>query len=348
MKIPKSIILAIIGLTLGITYVFISEQDHSKPLPLKPIVESPYKKTVAGVGLIESLDDNINVYPYRNGRVEKVFVREGDKVKKGDPLYQLDVEDLKANFASLNADCDSQQIKIERLKNEPRSEDIPPLKAQIQDLQANYDNLKIQYERFNNISDNRAIKQDDLTQKYYEMNQAEARLLKGKADLKKLLAGAWSYDIRQAQTDYKSLKAKSMEINTIIKQSLITAPADAQILQVNIRPGSFISTTNLTSSPPVILGNNKKLQIRVDIDEIDASKVKPGSNATAFVRGEPKKQFPLQFVRIEPYMIPKQNLSGSSTERVDVRVLQLIYEFDPPKFPVYVGQQVDVYIENKS
>ena len=65
----------------------------------------------------------------------------------------------------------------------------------------------------------------------------------------------------------------------------------------------------------------------------------------AYVKGETKNAIPLRFTRIEPYVIPKKSLTGASTERVDTRVLQVIYQLDPPKRPLYVGQQVDVYIE---
>jgi len=53
----------------------------------------------------------------------------------------------------------------------------------------------------------------------------------------------------------------------------------------------------------------------------------------------------LEFVRIDPYILPKRSLTGDNSERVDVRVLQVIYRFKPPAFPVYVGQQMDVFIE---
>lgn len=48
---------------------------------------------------------------------------------------------------------------------------------------------------------------------------------------------------------------------------------------------------------------------------------------------------------MEPYVVPKRSLTGDSSERVDTRVLQVIYEFNRPQFPIYVGQQVDVFIE---
>ncbi|MFN9739877.1 MAG: hypothetical protein ACK59R_15320, partial [Pseudomonadota bacterium] len=54
---------------------------------------------------------------------------------------------------------------------------------------------------------------------------------------------------------------------------------------------------------------------------------------------------PAQFVRFEPLVIPKRSLTGNSAERVDTRVLQVVFAFPREKLPVYVGQQMDVMIE---
>jgi hypothetical protein len=47
-------------------------------------------------------------------------------------------------------------------------------------------------------------------------------------------------------------------------------------------------------------------------------------------------------------VLPKRSLTGDSQERVDTRVLQIIYAFEPGALPVFVGQQVDVYIDDAS
>jgi len=73
--------------------------------------------------------------------------------------------------------------------------------------------------------------------------------------------------------------------------------------------------------------------------------VKAGVSATAFLRGDRDIQTPLKFVRFEPFVIPKTSLTGDTTERVDTRVLQVIYSFDRGQLPIYVGQQMDVFIE---
>ena len=50
-------------------------------------------------------------------------------------------------------------------------------------------------------------------------------------------------------------------------------------------------------------------------------------------------------MRVEPYVVAKRWLTGDNTERVDTRVLQVIYELDACDAAAYVGQQVDVFID---
>ena len=52
----------------------------------------------------------------------------------------------------------------------------------------------------------------------------------------------------------------------------------------------------------------------------------------------------MTFEYVEPYVRPKKSLTGSSTERVDTRVLQVVYSFPNGTIPAYVGQQMDVFI----
>ncbi|HMP04478.1 MAG TPA: hypothetical protein PKC45_18460, partial [Gemmatales bacterium] len=86
--------------------------------------------------------------------------------------------------------------------------------------------------------------------------------------------------------------------------------------------------------------------VRVDIDEHDIPRFRAGAKAEAQLRGHSETRFPLTFVRIEPYVIPKRSLTGDNAERVDTRVLQVIYALEPGREqPLFVGQQVEVYID---
>ena len=109
-------------------------------------------------------------------------------------------------------------------------------------------------------------------------------------------------------------------------------------------PGEFVGTP--ANQPLVMLGNTEKLHVRVDIDEHDIPRFHAGLPAVAVPRGNLQEKYLLEFVRVEPFVVPKKSLTGDTTERVDTRVLQVIYEFDPAgRPPLFVGQQVEVFID---
>ena len=120
------------------------------------------------------------------------------------------------------------------------------------------------------------------------------------------------------------------------------APTSGRVLQLNLRVGEYVDGRAM---PLVLFGDDRRLFVRVDVDESDAWRVDSGANATAFARGNPSLKIPLTFEYIEPHVIPKTSLTGRSTERSDTRVLQVLYSFSRGDLPVYVGQQLDVFIE---
>jgi hypothetical protein len=125
---------------------------------------------------------------------------------------------------------------------------------------------------------------------------------------------------------------------------LKTGVVFSEILKLNVRAGEF-AAAGITPEPPLLLGRLVPLHLRVDVDEQDAWRVEPRAKAVAAVRGNPSQQTTLEFVRFEPYVVPKRSLTGGSAERVDTRVLQVIYRFKPDGFAIQVGQQMDVFIE---
>lgn len=151
-------------------------------------------------------------------------------------------------------------------------------------------------------------------------------------------------DLIIAQAGVEKARAAMSETEQQLDLYLIRAPIDGTILQVNIRAGEHASPG--ASMAPVVLGDIESLQIRADVDEQIAPRVKEGARAVAYRKGESKNPIPLTFDLIEPFIIPKISLTGSSSERVDTRVLPVIFSFaNDDAHKTYVGQQVDVFIE---
>ncbi|MFM9958575.1 MAG: HlyD family secretion protein, partial [Phycisphaerales bacterium] len=206
------------------------------------------------------------------------------------------------------------------------------------------DDMKEQLRIMEAVEDPRAVSRDDISRRRFAVPIAEARLREAEADLSLLRAGAWAPDIAIAQAAIDTATAQVEQVKTDVERLTVRAPVDGKVLQSNIRVGEFAQAGAL-STPLILFGNTDTLHVRVDIDENDAWRLRTSAAAMAYVRGNTSISTPLSFVRVEPYVVPKRSLTGESTERVDTRVLQVLYAFDPRSLPVYVGQQMDVYID---
>lgn len=342
---PRVIPVALVGIIAALIFT----ANSNKPLPPPQVVREPapkpYEQTIAGMGIVEGYGENINVAPFRSGKVTKVYVTQGQQVKKGQPLYAMDDAELQMQLKSALAEAQARQQSLALLQHSPRPEDLPPAEALVAQSKAQVADLALQVSRYDRIQDKRAINPDELSQKQFKLEAAQAQLKKAEADLNRLKAGAWRYEIQRAKADLTAAQARVKQTQVLLGQSVIQSPREGEVLQVTAREGEFIFLGPNSTPTGVMVGDTKKLQVRVDIDEINASEIRPGMKARASLKGDPSKKLDLSFVRIEPYMVAKKNLSGASMERVDVRVLQLIYAFTPPEYPVFTGQQVDVFLE---
>jgi multidrug efflux pump subunit AcrA (membrane-fusion protein) len=153
----------------------------------------------------------------------------------------------------------------------------------------------------------------------------------------------WKARVAKIEADIVASQAQVSAANTDLDILTVRTPRDGEVLQVNIREGEYANVN--PNEPLLILGAVDTLQIRADVDEQNAWQVRTNEPAVAFLKGDTKNALPIRFVRIEPYVVPKRSLTGDSAERVDTRVLQIIFELDRPVVPLYVGQQVDVFIQ---
>lgn len=303
-----SVWLAIAGVGFAGWVLTGANQKDPMPPPISEPPRSPYEQTVAASGIIEAVNENVRIVPPVAGLITKVFVKVGDQVAEQAPLFQLDDRELHAQLLT-------------------REAAIPPLQAQIEEQKYKVGDLETQFKRLRSVYDERAVSEDDLQRTWYALEMAKRGAQRIEATLRQAMA----------QRD---------EITILLERLTVRAPRRGTILQVNIRAGEYAQLGS--AEPLLLLGETEQLQIRADIDEVNAPLVVPQAGGTASVRSLADQKIPLTFVRIEPYVIPKKSLTGDNTERVDTRVLQVIYRFKRPPFPIYAGQQVDVFLERRT
>jgi RND family efflux transporter MFP subunit len=153
------------------------------------------------------------------------------------------------------------------------------------------------------------------------------------------------YALLSAEVGVSVAAKKIEEIKMLIERSTITAPYDGTVLAINTQEGEIAQPTQLSQESYILFGDTRSMQLRVDIAEEDSWRIIKGAPGVAYVRGNARIKIPLSFLYIEPFMVAKKALTGSDTERVDTRVLQVIYQFDQMQHPVYAGQLLDVYVE---
>jgi len=187
--------------------------------------------------------------------------------------------------------------------------------------QEDYENQSLQFSYYENLSDKNAVSKQAYTTAEYNKRLALKRL-------KKATASVHTY-------------------KTHLARSYVQAPIDGEILQLNIRVGQYTIQTNANDTPLILFGDPDYFHVRIDIDEEDSWRYVQGKPAIAYVRGNKKIQIPLEYVYPEPYIIPKKSLTGSDIERVDTRVMQVVYRFKKNNLPVFIGELLDVYIQSK-
>lgn len=337
-------ITALAGVIFAVIFVGAGTKTVPTSQPVAPPAQSPFASSIAGAGLVESSTENIAVGTVVPGVVTEVHVRVGDEVPAGTALFRLDDRDLQSQLHVRQAAVEAARQRLQKLENLPRPEDIPPAEARVRQAEASLADAKELYRMWLEIPDKSAVSAEELSSRKYAVEVAQAKLSQATADLALLRAGAWEPDMKIARAELAAAEAEVQFVHTELERRIVRAPVDAQVLQVKVRPGEYAVAGHL-SEPLMLLGRTDPLHVRVDVDENDAWRLKPDSPARGFVRGNRELATALKFVRIEPFVVPKRSLTGESTERVDTRVLQVIYSFDPAALPVYVGQQMDVYID---
>lgn len=187
-----------------------------------------------------------------------------------------------------------------------------------------------------------AIAKAELLDAKDQLERAEG--LKTGLAMSKQIFQSRKFSAARAEAAVKAALANEEAARVRLAQHTILAPIKARVLKINTRKGEFVTAG--TTTPPIVVGNDNPLHVRVQIDENDLPRLKAGAPASAFIRSKGEAKFDLKFVRIDPFVQPKRSLSGDNAERVDTRILEVIYELVPnTTLPVYIGQQMDVFID---
>jgi HlyD family secretion protein len=350
--------LSILGVLAALVAAYLFGKERKAQPPVFKPVSSPYESAIYANGIIESdqsSGENINIFPEVSGPITKVLVHEGQSVLAGTPLFTIDDSVQRPTTEQLKSQSEASLALLEELKAQPRKETLAIAVSQVGLAESNLKVARDEYDkrRASYDIDPKSISKDVLDTAEDAVEQAAAALDVARKQYELTKAGAWSYDIANQAKQYEALSQAYKAANALLQKHSVKAPGKGVVLAVNAAVGSFVSSQGAYDpypqqfDPLVVMGAPQDhLAVRCFVDEILVSRL-PSSlhiRAEMSLRGSFTNKVPLEFVRVQPYVSPKIELSNQRQEKVDLRVLPVIFRFEKKDAPVYPGQLVDVFI----
>jgi len=347
--------LAAAGLLFALGSIFTSAKDRGQTEPRArppgPLVRA---EGVGAVGLVEAESEQVAVGTFVSGVAAKVTAEPGRRVHAGEVLFILDARAAAAEVAARQADLRAAEARLAQARGA-----APGLRAQVSALEAAVAEAEAALSEAQDlvrmaegVKIGATITVREMTRRRSEVaiararaRAAQARLLQGRADLAQYVT-AEDRDgptLTSAAAAVDQARAALAQAETALALHTVGAPFDATALQVNIRPGEFVPA-GPASPPLVVLGRLDSLRVRAEVEEADIPRLDVKATAWGTPRGAGDRRYALRPLRVDPLVVPKTALTGAATERVDTRVLRILYEVDGAVGALYPGQQMDVFI----
>jgi HlyD family secretion protein len=351
-------IISFLGAVGGIAAAIVSGITQPALPPAFNPAASPYPSAIYAEGIIESAQtsgENINIYPEVAGTVKEILVSEGQQVKAGQPLLLIDDSIQRATTEQQGSSAEAAAALLRELKAEPRKETLDVADAQVVAAEASLKTAQdtLQKDQAAYEIDPRSVSKDALDSALNAAAVAKANLIVAKKQDDLTKAGAWIYDIQNQDRQQHALAKAYTASRALLGKYTLRASRDGVVLAINTIVGNYVSPQGSYDAytqgvdPVITLGSSQSsLHVRCYVDEILVPRLPLGSKMVAqmSIRGSDVK-IPLEFVRVQPYVSPKIELSNQRQERVDVRVLPVIFKIKQrTNVNLYPGELVDVYI----
>jgi len=355
------LLLAFVGLTAGLIGAYVYGLHAAAQRPAFNPAANPYAKGIYAEGIVESYQnngENINIYPEVPGTMVEIPVHEGQFVRTGTILLRLDDSVQRATAEQQQSQAEAAHAMLEELRAEPRKETFEVSKAQLTYALAQLKNAQdeLAKQEVSYKLEPKSISKYTLDDARNAVKVASANLKVVQKQYELTKAGAWIYDIKNQEKTYQADEKAYLSSKALLAKYTVKASTDGTILAIQAAVGSYVATQGTYDTytqgfdPVIVMGASQEfISVRCYVDEILIHRLTlgPQMRALMYIRGT-NISVPLEYVRVQPYVSPKIELSDQRLERVDVRVLPVIFRFAKSKnLPVYPGQLVDVYVAEK-
>jgi HlyD family secretion protein len=278
-----------------------------------------------------------------SSRLASVKVHDGDRVRKGDTLAELDATTWLCELAKAEASLALQQAEREHLINGARTETRAFARAQHHAAQARMVQADKRADRGIRLQQRDALSQQDLDDLVAtaEANRAEVDAFAARAD--ELEAPAREDELRMVDAKIALETARVRQARAMLEKTELKAPFDGIVLRVRGEVGELTSDTD---PPTITLADTSEMHVRAYVEEMYALAVTEGQRGYVTTDGCTGVRFSGTVVSCTPYMSPKKLIMNTPGERIDVKVREVVLRLDDQD-KLVVGCPVNVFIESE-
>jgi HlyD family secretion protein len=339
----KALIIPMIAAVTIVTATLIWAHAISPKKPETKIVSRDSLWLVAGPGRVEPHSENIQLAAEISGKLKRVFVDEGDSVKRGQILAELVNDDYRAQVESAEANVRQKEAELRKVINGARREERLRARSTIDQTQAVMNNARAEMLRHQRLFAAGVISREEADTYVKEYEVAKAQYEETVQSNRLIDSAAREEDRSIAAANLQAAQAKLDEVRALLAKTYLRSPIDGVVLRRFHRAGESVSNGATAPDPIFTVGDTHSLRVRVDVDEADVSKLALGQKAYVTADAYGKQKFWGHVVRIGEELGPKNVRTDQPTERVDRKILETLVQLDQgAKLPV--GLRVDTFI----
>lgn len=333
---------AVLVLTAATATVIWGNTTHLKRARNAPLAaQTGY--LIAGAGRVEPSSENIKLGSELNGKLGRIYVEEGDVVRRGQVLAELENADFRAQVESAAAEVKQKEAELRKVINGARQQERREALSSVAEAEAVMNHANLEMDRYRKLFAAGVVSREEADNYGKEYDVAKARYEEMAHHHDLVNADAREEDRAMAAANLQLAQAKLDEARAMLDKTYIRSPIDATVLRKHHREGE--SVTNSTSSPDPIftVGDKSALRVRVDVDESDVSKLSLGQAAYVMADAYGSRRFAGHVVQIGQQLGRKNVRTDEPTERVDMKILETLIALDnDTELPV--GLRVNAYI----
>jgi len=298
---------------------------------------------IAGPGRVEPYSEDIKIGSELSGRLKVVSAEEGDVIRRGQVLAELENADYRAQVESARANVAAKQAVMRKVINGARRQERAEAWSSVNEAKAVMENAQSELHRRQELFSAGVVSREELDRYGREADVAKAKYETAVEQHALVDDHAREEDRSLAEADLKLAEAQLDEAEARYQKTFIRSPIDGSVLRKHHRSGESVSNSSTVPDPILTIGDRKALRVRVDVDETDVSKVRVGQRAFVTADAFGKQKFWGRVVRVGQQLGPKNVRTDEPTERVDTKILETLVELDSGS-TLPDGLRVDAFI----